>query len=146
MVGGQYKTYLNIKHMDVECLSCTYGPLLSNCSPVYGFVFSLLSLLHVCRFVAIMRFEISITIVVSGHLSILIWFESDQKCGKILRTLEDRYIYIYNIYIYSFREPWKEVKMKSLEWQYVLNVVMLLPLTMFHTWQPLEQIVVFLVL
>jgi hypothetical protein len=52
-------------------------------------------LLHVCRFVAVMRFEISITIVVSGHLSILIWFESDQKCGKFLRTLEDRYIYIY---------------------------------------------------
>jgi hypothetical protein len=95
-------------------------------------------LLHDCRFVAVMRFEISITIVISGHLSILIWFESGQKCGKFLRTLEDIYTYIY-----SFREPWKEVKMKSLEWQYILNVVMLLPLTMFHTWQPLQQIVGF---
>jgi hypothetical protein len=52
-------------------------------------------LLHVCRFVAVMRFESSITIVRSGHLSILIWFESDQKCGKILRTLR-RYIYIHS--------------------------------------------------
>jgi hypothetical protein len=94
-------------------------------------------LLHACRFVAVIRFEISITIVVSGHLSILIWLEPDQKCGKFLRTLED-------IYMYSFREPWKEVKMKSLEWQYILNVVMLLPLTMCHTWQALQQIVVFL--